>query len=251
MLPTILFFSAFGGIFSLIGGLSLLAYKKWSKNTIVSLISFAAGVLLTVSFTDLLPEAIRLTNQNTSQTNALLNWTFTAMVGFFLFERSFVWFHHHHQPHPSQPQPMVAMVWFGDTLHNFIDGLVITASFFVSIPVGIATSLAVAAHEIPQEIADFSLYLSHGISKTKTLALNLISSLATIIASIISFYWWDNISPWQPYLLAFTAGMFIYIAGSDLIPELHDEYRPRQVKFQIMTFLVGILITIIIGKILN
>lgn len=250
VLSLVVFFSVMGGVMSLIGGVFLLAKKRWSPETMLTMISYAAGVLLAVSFFDLLPEAIELAQDHGSSPSAVLVWTLGAIGGFFLFERSFVWFHHHHGPHQHQPDPVVEMVWIGDTLHNAVDGLVITASFFASVPLGVFTAVAVAAHELPQEIADFSLYLAKGVGRQKTLILNLLSSLSTVVAAVGAYFFWEIISPWQPQLLAFTAGMFIYIAGSDLIPELHEEYRRQRVWIQAVAFLVGIVTIWLVGRFL-
>lgn len=248
MLWLIILFSILGGVVSLIGGVVLLKKKAWSHEAMLTMISFAAGVLLAVSFTDLLPEAVAAAAMAGIEIGPLFGITLAAMAGFFLFERSFMWFHHHHRPHGDQPAPMVMMVWLGDTLHNAIDGLVITAGFFVSAPLGITTALAVGAHELPQEIADFSLYLAKGTGKVKTLVLNILSSLATVISAIAAYFLWDKISLWQPQMLAFTAGMFIYIAGSDLIPELHTEYRRSRAVVQAAAFGGGIAAILMVGK---
>ena len=244
----IVLFSFLGGVVSLVGGLVLLKKKSWSQETMLVMISFAAGVLLSVSFSELLPEAVEMADKAGIGATSLFGFTLAAMAGFFLFERSFVWFHHHHQPHQDQPKPVVTMVWLGDTLHNAIDGLVITAGFFVSVPVGITTALAVGAHELPQEIADFSLYLAKGVGKAKTLVLNVLSSLATVVTAAAAYFLWDKIAVWQPEMLAFTAGMFIYIAGSDLIPELHTEYRRKRALAQSAAFGGGIVAILAMGK---
>lgn len=244
MLGQIIFFSLAGGVFSLAGGVVLLLRAAWSKRTILTLVSFAAGVMLAVAFEDLLPEAFELAENIGLPSWVVLRWTLSAIVGFFLFERSFVWFHHHHGPHKSHPDPTIAMVMLGDTLHNFLDGVVIAASFLLSFPLGLSTTLAVAAHELPQEIADFSLFLSKGINKKTVLALNVISSLATLVGAVATYFYWGQLAQWQPAMLAFTAGMFIYIAGSDLIPELHDEYRKDIAFLQTLAFLVGVGLTI-------
>lgn len=251
MFGFIVIFSILGGVVSLIGGMLLLRMKSWSHKTMLVMISFAAGVLLAASFTDLLPEAIELGIDGGIEPRRLFAWTTAAIAGFFLFERSFVWFHHHHGPHTHQPNPVVQMVWIGDTFHNAIDGVVITASFFASIPLGITTAIAVGAHELPQEIADFSLYLSKGVSKNKTLFLNFLSSLSTVASAIGAYYFWDFLEPVQPHLLAFTAGMFIYIACSDLIPELHEEYHRERMWIQLVAFMFGIISTQMLGYFLH
>lgn len=251
MFWTIVFFSIVGGVLSLIGGVLLLIKKAWPPETILIMISFAAGVLLAVSFLDLLPESLDMALTLKIPAQSPLAWTLSAIGGFFLFERSFVWFHHHHGPHKDQPDPLIGMVWVGDTLHNMVDGLVITASFFTSFSLGVFTTAAVAAHEIPQEIADFSLYLAKGVSKSKTLFLNVLSSLFTLVAAILAYFFWDWVVPVQPQLLAFTAGMFIYIAGSDLIPELHQEYHRKRAWIQVAAFFLGIFSIWVFGSFLN
>lgn len=250
MLWLILLFSVLGGVLSLFGGIALLRKQSWSADSTLTAISFAAGVLLAVSFADLLPEAIEGAVAAGIEIKQVLLWALGAMTAFFLLERSFVWFHHHHGPHEHQPAPLVPMVWIGDTLHNLIDGIVITASFLTSVPLGITTALAVGAHEIPQEIADFSLYLVKRVPKKLVLTLNLLSSLATVAGALAAYMFWESLSSWQPQLLAFTSGMFIYIAGSDLIPELHIEYQRRRVWIQVVTFIVGITVVLLLGSLL-
>lgn len=247
MLFNILSFSILGGVLSLIGGIALLFRKDWSHGSILVMISFASGVLLATSFVDLLPEALELSVAQQGDPTRIFEWALLAIAGFFLFERSFAWFHHHHHLHKTHPNPVIPMVWIGDTLHNAIDGIAITASFFVSIPLGVTTAIAVAAHELPQEIADFSLYLAKGVGRSKTLLLNVLSSLSTILMASLSYFFWDYIGPIQPQLLAFTAGMFIYIAGSDLIPELHGTYHRRHVWLQSAAFIAGLLLTRSLG----
>lgn len=250
MLANIIVFSLIGGVFSLIGAICLLYFKKeWSGSAILTLVSFAAGVLIAVSLTDLLPEAISIAIAMDIEPRKLLFWTMASISGFFLFERSFFWFHHHHGPHHSHPDPVVPLVWVSDTLHNFIDGLVIAASFFVSFPLGIQTTIAVAAHEIPQEIADFSLFLSRGLSKTRVIIINILSSLATLAGALLAYFNWNRFANWQPYLLAFTAGMFLYIALSDLIPELHRKHERKFIWSQTSAFFIGIFVMLLVGTI--
>jgi len=247
MLGTIVLFSLIGGVFSLAGGLMLLFKKEMPHQVMLGFMSFAAGVLLAVGFGDLLPEAVEAGEKMGMGPGSVLLWSLIAVIAFFLFERSFVWFHHHHGPHEHKPDPVVPMVWFGDTLHNFIDGIVIAASFLVSVPLGIATTVAVAAHEIPQEIADFSLFLAKGLSKTRVVLINLSSSLATVVGAVGAFFFWDTLKAVHPYLLAFTGGMFIYIAASDLIPEMHHEHEcetPGCVGIHTGIFLAAIVLTL-------
>lgn len=242
-------FSVLGGVFSLVGGLALLAKKNWPDQLLPLMISFGAGVMLATSFFDLLPEAIEVAADNGIELMSVLQLMLIGIATFFIYERSFVWFHHHHGPHKHQPNPVIPMVWLSDTIHNFLDGLVITASFLVSAPLGIATAFAVAVHELPQEISDFSLYLAKGVSRRNTLLLNIFSSFATVIAATLAFYFRDAVAPWQYKLLAFSAGMFTYIACSDLIPELHRTYQKKLALVQSFLFLAGIIVMYVFTRI--
>lgn len=237
----IVLFSLIGGIFSLIGGVVLLVNEKWVKRNTLIVVSWAAGVLLSVSFLDLFPEAIELAQEMSLSAQTIFAWPFLAMVGFFFLERSFVWFHHHHDPH--LPPPTTIMLFLGDSLHNFIDGIVITTTFLISIPTGIVAAIAVAAHEIPQEIADFGLFLKSGMAKKKVFALNFLSAFMTTVGALVALAFADSVQKIQPQLLAFAAGMFTYIAASDLIPELHHEHAGSSAIKQTVSFLLGIGVT--------
>ena len=224
MLIYILFFTLIGSVFSLIGGIVLLFKEKLALRISHLLFSFAAGTLLGTAFFDLLPEAA----SNASKNINIFLWALIGFLFFFLIERFIHWFHHHHE-HPStglgQVKPTVALITLGDSVHNFIDGVAIAASFLVNIPLGIVTALAVAAHEIPQEIGDFSILLHKGVDRRKVLLLNLLSSLVAIVGAVLTFLMADFVTGLLPVFLSVTAGFFIYIAASDLIPEIHEENR--------------------------
>lgn len=240
MLLLIIIFTSIGSIFSLIGGLFLLSHKNFSKSLNLKLTSFAAGVLLATAFLDLFPEALERAGGGNVFIPAL-----AGMVGFFLLER-FLWFHHHHEAH-SDARPSAYLVIVGDTTHNFIDGIVIAAAFLTSVPLGITTAVAVAAHEVPQEIADFSILLSQGFSKRKVLYINLLSSLFALVGAVITYFVAVSIEQYLPTIIAFTAGMFVYIASSDLIPELHRSGEKYQTISQVVAFLFGIILVGIIS----
>lgn len=216
----ILIFTALGSVGSLIGSFILsLIHQERARAIAHALIPFAAGILLSTAFLDLLPEAAELGKE----TNIFF-WTLGGILAFFLLERTLYWFHAHHLhsvPSDQEKKPTVALIVFGDTIHNFIDGIIIASAFLVSAPVGIITSLSVAAHEIPQELADFSLLLHRGISQRNAFLLNLGSSLSALVGAILTFLLAASVAPITPIILAATAGFFIYIALSDLIPEIH------------------------------
>ena len=225
----IIFFTLIGSVFSLIGGIFLLFNEKKTLKYSHFLAAFAAGTLLGTVFFDLFPEAVEEARSINSGQAGEINVFFYALMGilgFFLLERFIHWFHHHqHEYAEEKAKPTVPLIVVGDSIHNFIDGVVIAATFLVSVPLGIVTTLAVAAHEIPQEIGDFGLLLHKGLKRKKVLLVNFFSALTALLGALISFWIGEKIEASLPILLAITAGFFIYIAASDLIPEIHHENR--------------------------
>lgn len=236
---TVIFWSTIGSIVSLIGGLIMIGHKGIRERAGRWALPFGAGALLAAAFLSMLPEAL-------AHSEALLIMLF-AIMGFLLFfvlERFVGWFHHHHEHHNDKihgkkDKTHVVMVVIGDTIHNAIDGMAIGAAFLVNPAVGITTSLAVAAHEVPQEIGDFGILLGKGIKPKKVLLINLLSAAATIAMALLTF-WLGGLSGVDPApLMAVAAGMFIYIAASDLIPDIHE--RPqREGNLQALMLLLGV-----------
>jgi len=139
------------------------------------------------------------------------------------------------------------MVLIGDSFHNFTDGIVIAASFLTSFSVGLVASLSILAHEIPQETGDFGILLHSGYSKKKAYVYNILSSSTTIPAAIIGYFLLDSVNFLVPYMLAFSASSFLYIALSDLTPELHQKIGMKYYFRQLVLILAGVaLMTIII-----
>ena len=240
MLLTILFFTFLGSIFSLLGGLILLSNEKLMLKISHLLASFAAGVLLGTAFFDLLPEAL---HEGEAAGIDVFLWALVGIVTFFVFERFVHWFHHHEEYHEdsSASKTTVPLIIFGDTMHNFIDGVVIAATFMIDIQLGIITTFAVAAHEIPQEIGDFGLMLHKGLSKQKIILVNIGSAAAAFLGAILTFLAGSSIEKYLPILIALTAGFFIYIASSDLIPEIHHEKRKGFAFYETALLIAGIL----------
>jgi len=242
-LAYILLFTFFGSIAALIGGIVLLCYEKLALKISHLFASFAAGILLGSAFFDLLPEAVHESEKLNINVHL---WALIGIILFFLIERFIHWFHHHEHQHEKQfshereTKSTVSLIVIGDTVHNFIDGVVIAATFLVSIPLGVATTLAVAAHEIPQEIGDFGLLLHRGLSKQKIIVVNIVSAGVAFTGAIITYLLGDILEGYMPILLALTAGFFIYIATSDLIPEIHHEKRRGFAIIQSLLLLVGI-----------
>lgn len=234
----ILLFTFLGSIGALIGGLVLLSYKDFALKTSHFLASFAAGALLATAFFDLLPEAL---HEAQDLDINIFFWTFAGIIIFFLIERFIHWFHHHdeYHEHEKESKTTVPLVIIGDTVHNFLDGVVIAATFLVSIPLGIVTTLAVAAHEIPQEIGDFGILLHKGLSKKKVILVNVASAGASLIGAILTYLLGDILGKYMPIFLSLTAGFFIYIASSDLIPEIHHEKRKGFALIETLLLIAG------------
>jgi zinc and cadmium transporter len=224
----IIFFTLIGSVFSLIGGVFLLIKEKKTLKYSHFLAAFAAGTLLGTVFLDLFPEALeegKHASEMGFETNIFL-WSLIGFLVFFLIERSIHWFHHHQHDYTEDvPKPTVPLIIVGDSVHNFLDGVVIAATFLISIPLGVVTTFAVAAHEIPQEIGDFGIMLHKGMERKKVLLVNILSALTALIGALITFWIGERIEPSLPILLSLTSGFFIYIAASDLIPEIHHENR--------------------------
>lgn len=238
-LGNILLFTLVGSFGALIGGVVLLSNEKFALKVSHFLASFAAGVLLGAAFFDLLPEAAR---ESGGTDINIFAWALFGIILFFLLERFIHWFHHHEEfhEHKKESKSTLPLIIIGDTIHNFIDGIVIAATFMVSAPLGIVTALAVFAHEIPQEIGDFGLMLHKGMKKKKIILVNVISAAVALIGAIITLLLGNILKPYIPILLAITAGFFIYIASSDLIPEIHYERRKGFALVESVLLLVGI-----------
>lgn len=205
--------------------------------------AFAAGVMLSTAFVDLLPEALENNKNENIYIFALL-----AVVLFFLVERFILWYHHHNE---TRTKPSAYLLLLGDGLHNFFDGLAITAAFLSNPGLGFITTLAVAAHEIPHEIADFSILIHAGMKRTKALFYNFISALTALIGAIVSFYYLNAFEKLISEFLMFSAGVFIYIALTDLIPDLHQDFKRQRKWHTTIPFLLGIVLTYLLITLLE
>lgn len=246
----ILGFTFIGSILSLAGGFILLWKKIWEGENSVHLLAFAAGVLLATAFLDLLPEALEESNSSPD----IFVATMLGLVTFFFLERILVSFHPHNDTSSlegSRRKAVVNLILFGDGFHNFIDGFVIASSFLVSIPLGVVTSLAVAAHEIPQEISDFTILLKSDIGAKKAIIFNILSGLTAMLGAITTLFLADLLEPYLGLILAFTGGMFIYIAASDIIPELQHIYLKDRKWHQAAFFVIGIVTVFLTIKLLH
>lgn len=229
----IIVFSLLGGLFSLIGGVILLSKREWAEKLVQYATPFAAGALLAAVFLDLLHEGI----EKAAPYTVLLS-TLIGMLVFFFAERFLRWFHHHHSKEDEHhADATTGLIIVGDTLHNALDGVAIAASFLISVPTGIITTIAVAAHEIPQEIGDFGLLLKKGLSRKKVLLVNACSALATLVFALVTFWLGSDAQLPVGVLLGLSAGFLLYIASSDIIPTIHDE-APQDKLFDFRPFLL-------------
>ncbi|MCF6150487.1 MAG: ZIP family metal transporter [Candidatus Kuenenia sp.] len=224
---------------SLIGIATLLIRETDLKQVLIYFVSFSAGSLLGDAFIHLLPEAVEKTGSSFRLSTSL--FVLSGVVIYFSVEKFIRWRHCHIPATEEHPHPFSLMVLFGGTVHNFIDGLIIGASYMVSIPIGFATTMAVVFHEIPQEMGDFGSLLHGGFSRAKALLFNFLSGLAALFGAAIILIVGSYVEGVTTFLVPFTAGGFIYVASSDLIPELHREVKIRKSILQLTFFLLGVL----------
>jgi zinc and cadmium transporter len=239
----VLFWSFVGGVASLSLASVLLAHENLRKKMILYAVPFGAGALLATAFTNTLPEAL----ESGGDAHDILRYALIGFLAFFLIERLAGWLHGHHEHGRGQTQGIMVIV--GDTLHNVIDGVAIGIAFLVDVPTGIVTSLAVGAHELPQEIGDFGILLSRGFSSGKVILINVLSGLATVVAAVGTFVLGAG-SGWDlGVALAVAAGFFIYIAASDIIPEIHENPR-KLANIQAGILILGVVVIGLVGTLL-
>ncbi|MFC1615840.1 ZIP family metal transporter [Patescibacteria group bacterium] len=227
---------------SLIGVFTLSIKTKKLQKILIYMISFSAGALLGDAFIHLLPEIV-------AETGFTLKISLYILIGIafsFIVEKVIHWRHCHRPTTDDHPHPIALMNLFGDAVHNFIDGLIIGAAYLVSIPVGVATTLAVVLHEIPQEIGDFGILLHGGFSKKKALFLNFLIALTSVVGVVLALILSSYVENITNFLLPFAAGSFIYIASADLIPELHKEVKISRSLWQFLLFILGIVLMLLI-----
>lgn len=219
---------------SLIGIFSLLFKEAWLKKILVLLIGFAAGGLIGGAFLHLLPEALEQ-----AESHIIFSYLILGFVFFFILEKYLYWRHCHNGTCGIHTFTYLNLI--GDGIHNFTDGLVIGASFIISIQFGTITALVIIFHEIPQEIGDFAVLIYGGFSRIKALFCNFIIALTCVLGTIAGYVTAVNMQNFSAFLLPFTAGGFIYIAACDLVPELHKQPELKKSAYSMLAFLCGIL----------
>jgi zinc and cadmium transporter len=228
--------------FSLLGSVGAIALastylifpEKTRKSLIPYLISYATGTLLGAAFLGLLQHAL-----DHAPAASILPTVLAGILAFFLLEKVVIWRHCHNakcERHASAG-PLILV---GDAFHNFIDGVAIAAAFIASTPVGVATALAVLAHELPQEVGDFAILLESGYSRQQALMYNILSGLSTMPGALLAYFFLMELQGLTPYVMAFSAASFIYIAIADLIPGLHQRTDIKHAISQVLLILAGI-----------
>lgn len=227
-------------IISFIGIFTLGIKAKKLKTALIYIISFSAGTLLGDAFIHLLPE----TAEEFGLTPLISVYILGGITLFFVLEKFIHWQHcHSNLTETNHVHPFAYTNLVGDAVHNFLDGIIIAASYLASVPAGIATTIAVALHEIPQEIGDFGVLLHGGFSKTKALSLNFISALFAVLGAILTLLLTSSISNLEYILVPIAIGGFIYIASADLIPELHKHSQKiHRSLLQLLAFVIGIIV---------
>ncbi|MCM8801212.1 MAG: ZIP family metal transporter [Candidatus Omnitrophica bacterium] len=224
-------------IISFIGIFSLILKENTLKKILLFLVAFAAGALISGSFLHLLAEAIE---KNTESLFPFLN-LLLGFVLFFVLEKYLYW-RHCHKGKNCDIHIFSYLNLIGDGIHNFMDGIIIGVGFFTDIRIGVATTLAVIFHEIPQELGDFGVLIYGGFSLIKAVSFNFISSLTAVLGAILGYIFSERISGFSNLLLPLTAGGFIYIASCDLIPELHRQSNIKNSTFSMLFFILGIIL---------
>jgi zinc and cadmium transporter len=249
LLTWIILFCLVGGVLSVLAAsLFLLIPGEQRQRLLPHMVSYAIGALLGAAFLALLPHAVEYPG-----VGDVHNVTFTVLIGvlgFFLLEKMVLWRHCHahdcevhgeeHEHGHGEDKARGMMILIGDGMHNLVDGVLIAAAFLTDIHLGIVTSIAVATHEIPQELGDFSILLHSGYSRMKALVFNILASLTTVIGGVVAYYSLQDAQAVVPYVLAVAAASFIYIAVADLIPGLHQRTEARVTLQQIMLISAGV-----------
>lgn len=225
---------------SLVGIVTLAINQERLKGALLLLVSFSVGALFGDAFIHLIPEAIDTLGAGVAFSLYLLS----GILIFFVLEKFVRWRHCHVPTSEHHPHPVATMNVVGDGVHNLIDGMVVMGSFLASVPLGIATTIAVLLHEIPQEIGDFGVLLHAGIGRRKAILYNFGSALAAVGGAVIVLAMGSAIDGFSEALVPIAAGGFIYIAGTDLIPELHRETDTGKSATQFAAIVLGVIVMV-------
>ena len=235
LLTWIVVFSVLGGVGAIAGAALLLLFPQSTRKILLPcLLSYATGTLLGAAFLGMIPHGLQQATPIAISATVL-----AGIVLFFTLEKLIIW-RHCHDAECEVHSAAGPLILIGDAFHNFVDGFVIAAAFLTSVPLGIAASLAVIAHEVPQEVGDFAILLENGYSKTRALILNMLSSLTTLPGAVIAYFFLGATREAVPFILALSAASFIYIAVADLVPSLHRQIGFKPALIQLILMLAGI-----------
>ena len=234
----ILLVTLLDGVVAFVGAFTLALRDKTLKKILFILVAFSAGAMIGGSLLHLLAESFEVLDVDSAMMIFIVGFSL-----FFIIERLLHW-HHCHAGGECEIHTYSYLILFGDGIHNFIDGLVIAAAFITDIHLGLVTSFVIIGHEIPQEIGDFAVLLHGGMKKKKALLYNFISQLTAVLGGLIGFFWMND--QLRAFMLPFAAGGFMYIAASDLIPELHKEPKLSKAMLAFSFFVIGILLMLAI-----
>ena len=242
--------SVAGGTLSAgLAAFSLMLRATW----VPMLVSYAIGALLGAAFLEVIPHAFR---ENPREAGVAI---LAGIFGFFVLEKLLLWRHchtencevHDQHQHAHDHGRSGALIIVGDTVHNFVDGVLIAAAFLQSFELGIVAAIAIVAHEIPQEVGDFLILLHSGYTRARALAMNLLSSLATIVGGVGGYYGLQRFGDWEAALLGVVAASMIYVAVADLIPGLHKRPELRHTASQALLIALGIGSIALVGALLK
>lgn len=236
VLPYIVLGTVIGGVLSVLA--ASLAVFVLHQHWIRHMLSFAVGAMLAAALLNMLPEAVEA-GLSVEETGWVL---LAGLLFFFLVEKCALWRHEHahHLPQATHVKPAGPMILVGDAFHNFADGVVIAAAFLQDPKLGIATTIAVVAHEIPQEVGDFMVLLNSGFTRRRALFYNALCGLACVVGGVLGYVVLNEANKIVPYAIALAAASFIYIAMSDLIPELHSGRGLTATVLQFVLIALGI-----------
>lgn len=235
MLLQIFIASLFEAAVSFSGTFLVIFREEKIKKASHYIVSFAVGALLGVAFLEIIPESLKML-----PAEFVFPLVLAGIVLFFILEKFLFWYHCHEGK--CSVHTFTYLILWGDFLHNFIDGIIIALSFMTSTALGWTTTLAVILHEIPQEIGDFSVLLHGGLDRKKAIFYNFFVSLSTMAGAILTYYFGSILEPFLPYVLALVAGNFIYIATTDLMPDLHEASYWWHSFGHVILIILGILI---------
>jgi zinc and cadmium transporter len=227
-------------LISFVGVITLILKEIFLNKILLVLIGLSAGALMGGAFLHLLPETVESAEKFNVNVLDLFLFVLIGFIIFFLIEKVLHWRHCHEGE--CEVHTFTYMNLIGDSIHNFIDGLIMAASFVVSVPLGISTTIAISVHEIPQEIGDFGVLIYGGFSKKKALALNFFVALTAVLGGVIGYFISSKIENMVLYILPFAAGGFIYIAATDLVPEIKKELNIKKSMATMCVFVSGIIL---------